>query len=104
DVVNHFKAVVVCDFEYEVTEGDLPNVLCMVAFVLDERLRHVRTIRMWRGEFGARPPFDTGPDTLVVAYAAWAELQCFMVLGWAFPTHVLDLHAAYLATSNILRP
>ena len=76
----------------------------MVAYVLDEHLRHVRTIRLWRGEFGTRPPFDTGPDTLVVAYAAWAELTCFQVLGWPFPAHVFDLHAAYLATSNILLP
>jgi DNA polymerase I len=102
--VNHFRLVVVVDFEYEVTDGDLPNVLCMVAYVLDEHLRYLRTIRTWRGEFGARPPFDTGLNTLVVAYAAWAELQCFMVLGWPFPTHVLDLHTTFLATSNILRP
>ena len=102
--MSHFKSVVVCDFEYEVADGDLPNALCLVAYVLDDRLRHVRTIRLWRGEFGTRPPFDTGPDTLFVAYAAWAELTCFMVLGWQFPAHVLDLHAAYLATSNILRP
>ena len=102
--MNHFHSVVVCDFEYEVTDGDLPNVLCMVAYTLDEHLRQVRTIRMWRGEFGSRPPFDTGSDTLVVAYAAWAELTCFQMLGWPFPVHVFDLHAAYLATSNILMP
>ena len=50
----HFTSVVVCDFEYEIADGDLPNVLCMVAYVLDEKLQHVRTIRMWRGEFGTR--------------------------------------------------
>jgi hypothetical protein len=27
-----------------------------------------------------------------------------LVLGWLFPKHILDLHTAYLATSNILRP
>ena len=27
-----------------------------------------------------------------------------MVLGWPFPIHVFDLHTAYLAASNILRP
>ena len=52
-------------------------MLCMVAHVLDSNLRHVRTIRLWRGEFGAAPPFDTGPDTLFVAYSAWAEMTCF---------------------------
>jgi DNA polymerase I len=103
-VSEHFTAAIVCDFEYEITDGDLPNVLCMVAHVLDEKLQHVRTIRMWRGEFGAVPPFDTGTNTLFVAYSAWAELTCFMTLGWKFPKHVFDLHTAYLAASNILLP
>ena len=64
-LVSNFSNTVVCDFEYEVVDGGMPNVLCMVAYVLDEGLRHVRTIRMWRGHFGDAPPFDTGPDTLV---------------------------------------
>ena len=59
---------------------------------------------MWRGEFGSTPPFDIGPDALFVAYSAWAELTCFIVLGWPFPVHVFDLHTAYLAASNILLP
>jgi DNA polymerase family A len=99
-----FANIVVCDFEYEVADGELPNVLCMVAYVLDEKLRHVRTIRLWRGEFGSAPPFDIGDDTLFVAYSAWAEMTCFMVLGWKFPKHIFDQHTAYLAASNILLP
>jgi hypothetical protein len=100
----NFKTIVVCDFEYEVAPGDLPNVLCMVAHVLDENCRHTRTIRLWRGEFGYAPPFDIGPDTLFVAYSAWAEMTAFKVLGWKFPTHIFDQHTAYLAASNILFP
>jgi len=100
----NFGTVVVADFEYEVGGGELPNVLCLVAHILDEQLEHVRTIRLWRGEFGATPPFDIGPDTLFVAYSAWAELTCFTTLGWKFPTHVFDLHTAYLAASNFLMP
>jgi DNA polymerase-1 len=103
-VSKHFSTVVVCDFEYEVADGDLPNVLCMVAYVLDQNLQHVRTIKLWRGDFGKEPPFDIGPDSLFVAYSAWAELTCFMQLGWRFPRHVFDLHTAYLAVSNILLP
>ena len=104
----YFTSIVVCDFEYEITDGEynLPaiRVLCMVAYVLDSNLRHVRTIRMWRGNFGTAPPFDIGPNTLFVAYSAWAELTCFMQLGWQFPEHIFDLHTAYLAASNILLP
>ena len=105
----YFAPIVVGDFEYETSggdynlvAGDLPVVLCLVAYVLDEYLQHVRTIRLWRGEFGRTPPFDMGDDTLFVAYSAWAELTCFMTLGW--PKHVYDLHTAYLAASNVLAP
>ena len=99
----NFATINICDFEYEVAEGDLPNVLCMVVYVLDENLQHERTIRMWRGEFDGSP-FDIGPDALFVAYSAWAELTCFTVLGWKFPMHVFDLHTAYLAATNVLLP
>jgi hypothetical protein len=103
-VSKNFTTINVCDFEYEVEPGGLPRVLCMVVYVLNENLQHVRTVRMWRGEFGSTPPFDIGPDALFVAYSAWAELTCFKVLGWSFPIHVFDLHTAYLAASNILLP
>ena len=43
---SYFTQVVVADFEYEVSSGNLPEVLCMVAYLLDENLQHVRTIRM----------------------------------------------------------
>jgi DNA polymerase I len=99
-----FSTTVVCDFEYEIADGELPNVLCMVAYVLDENLRHVRTIRRWRGEFGRTPPFDGGGDTLFAGYSAWAEMTCFMQLGWKFPRHIFDQHTAYLAASNLLLP
>jgi hypothetical protein len=103
-VSENFASIVVCDFEYEARPGDLPIPLCMVAHVLDEKLQHVRTIRLWREDFGTAPPFDIGPDTLFVAYSAWAEMTCFKVLGWQFPVHVFDQHTAYLAASNILLP
>ena len=93
------------DFEYEIAPGDLPDVLCMVAYVLDENLRHVRTIRLWRGEFGSMPPFDIGPNTLFVAYSAWAEMTCFKVLGWTFPdAHFRPAHRLSRPSSNVLLP
>ena len=101
---DRFSQIVVADFEYEIVAGGLPNPLCMVVVVLDENFRHVRTIRMWRGEFGREPPFDTGSDILFVAYSAWAEMMCFLVLGWRFPVHIYDLHTAFLARTNSLLP
>jgi len=103
-VSKNFTTINVVDFEYEVDDGELPNVLCMVAYVLNENLQHVRTIKMWRGDFGKTPPFDTGPNALFVAYSAWAEMTCFLTLGWEFPEHIFDLHTAYLAASNVLLP
>jgi hypothetical protein len=102
--MTHFRQFAVADFEYEIPDGELPRVLCLVVYLLSERLEYVRTIRLWRGEFGTAPPFDIGPDTLFVAYTAWAELTCFTVLGWKFPHHIFDLHTAFLAADNMLPP
>jgi hypothetical protein len=100
--MSNFGSIVVADFEYEVSDGDLPEPLCMVAHVLNENLEHVHTIKVWRGEFGTKAPFDVSGDSLFVAYSAWAEMTCFKALGWQFPIHVFDLHTAYLAASNFL--
>jgi len=112
-VTENFSRVVVCDTEYETSggefdlrPGDLPVLLCLVAYILDENLNHVRTIKLWREQLLAfkHPPFDVGPNTLFVAYSAQAELTIFEMLGWPFPKHVYDLHTAYLASSNVLLP
>jgi DNA polymerase I len=103
-VSGNFGRIIVADFEYEVRDGDLPDPLCLVAYELDEHLEHVRTIKLWRGEFGSAPPFDIGDGAVFVAYSAWAEMTCFMALGWKFPVHVFDLHTSFLAASNILLP
>ena len=100
----NFGSIIVGDFEYEAAPGELPNVLCMVAYVLNENLQHMQTICLWRDDFGTTPPFDIGPNTLFVAYSAWAEMTCFKALGWQFPAHVFDLHTAYLAACNVLLP
>jgi DNA polymerase-1 len=41
------------------------------------------------------PPFDAGPDVLVVCYAATAEASVYLALCWALPIRILDLHAEY---------
>jgi hypothetical protein len=99
-----FRRVVVLDFEYEIEDGGLPNVLCLVAYILDAELQLIEIVRRWRGEFGSSPPFEIDDNTLVVAYSAWAELTCFMMLGWKFPKYIFDLHVAYLSVSNLLLP
>ena len=93
DGVDHYRNVVVVDFEYEIDDGDLPRVLCMVAYVLDAALRHVRTIRRWRGEFGSTPPFDIGPDTLFVALLSLGGDDVLSGAGLALPgSHLRFTH------------
>jgi hypothetical protein len=70
----NFRSFAVIDFEYEIGDGGLPLALCLVAYIFDENFRHIRTVRMWRGEFGATPPFDIGPDALIIGYSLWAEM------------------------------
>jgi hypothetical protein len=60
------------------------------------------TISLWRDELLrlARAPFDTGPDSVMVAFASNAELQCFLALGWPFPTNVLDPYVENIVAIN----
>ena len=46
-----------------------------------------RVIRLWRDELLRlrHAPFDVGPDVLVLAYVAQAEMACFRALGWPLP-------------------
>ena len=61
-----------------------------------------RTLRLWQGDLQQRPqaPFPIDTSTLFVAYAAQAELSCFLVLGWPMPTNILDLYAEFRAINN----
>ena len=99
----YFRRIVVLDFEYEIEDGGLPNVLCLVAYMLDSNLRMSEIIRRWRGEFGTSPPFDRRRHADRRLFAM-GRMTCFLQLGWRFPKHVYDLHTAYLAVSNILLP
>ena len=60
------------------------------------------TIALWRDELLrlTHAPFDTGPDSMMVAFASNAELGCFLVLGWPFPANVLDLYVENIVTIN----
>lgn len=91
------------DFEFEQASGERPCVVCMVAI----ELRSGRVVRLWRDDLLnlREAPFDVGPDSLVVAFYAVAELACFLELGWSLPANVLDLWAEHrVATNGAPRP
>lgn len=93
-----FRAIWGVDFEFCAAPGERPTPLCMVA----HELITGRTVRLWQSDLSVlrRPPFSIGPDTLVVAYYASAELGCFEALGWQMPANVLDLFVEFRNATN----
>ena len=76
--------------------GERPRPVCMVA-------RELRSGKIWRlccGEFGSKPPFPHGDDTLLVAHYASAELGVFRALSWPQPRYVLDTFTEFRAKTN----
>jgi hypothetical protein len=97
-MMQDYREVWAVDFEYRSGPGERPWPLCMSAI----ETRSGREIRMWRDQLLAlrHAPFDTGSDTLFVAYYASAELGCFLQLDWELPTNVLDLYVEHRHSIN----
>ena len=93
-----FREIWCVDFEYQAAPGERPAPLCMCAL----ELRSGRELRLWRPELCALKgaPFDTGPGAVLVAYAAAAEMSCFLELGWPLPINVIDLFAEHRVATN----
>jgi hypothetical protein len=99
-----FREIVVLDFEFTQADGERPHPLCLEAIELKSGKAH----SLWRDELKkisrAGPPFDVGPDVLVVAYYASAEMSCFLALDWPRPKNILDLFAEDRAITNGVLP
>ena len=74
-----FKEIWVVDFEFGAERGERPVPICLVT--LESR----RKLELWQGELQqlSAAPYNTGPDSLVVAYYAPPEMGCHLALGWA---------------------
>ena len=79
------------DFEFSARDGERPVIRCIVAVELSTG----RTIRLWVDELTEHPPFNVGPNSLIVAYFASAEMHCFRVLGWPIPENIIDLFVEF---------
>jgi hypothetical protein len=86
----------VVDFEFTALPGERPSPVCAVA----HELRSGRRFRLWQDQLGPAPPWATGPDVLLIAYYASAELGCYRVLGWPPPQRVLDLFTEFRDRTN----
>lgn len=93
-----FTEVVLIDFEFHCPNGETPEPICMVA----REVVSGRIHRLWTEDLRAlrKPPFPMGPDVLVCAYYASAEMGCFLALGWPMPASLLDLFAEFRCMTN----
>ena len=95
-LLDQYKEVWFCDFEFKSDPGERPVVHCLVAY----ELRTGQTLKLWVDQLGNSPPFSTGPDSLFVAFYAPAELGCFLSLGWPMPQRILDLYVEFGCHTN----
>jgi DNA polymerase I len=98
DWTSRFDTIWHVDFEYREDNNRLPVPVSMFAY---EQYNGI-SIALRRDQLLAlkRAPFGTGPRDLMIAYAANAELACFLALGWPFPCNVLDLYVETIAVIN----
>ena len=97
-----YGRVLALDFEFCGPEGDNPRVVCLVI----KDVVSGETRRFWADEItpSCMPPFDIGEDTLLLAYFASAEMQCFRTLGWSMPANLVDLYAEFRCETNGDKP
>jgi len=97
-----FKEIWLVDFEFHTPVGEQPVVVCLVAIDTQSGQIH----RLFQDELATltEPPYGIGTDALFVAYYASDEMNCHLSLGWALPTHVLDLFTEFRNLTNGLRP
>ena len=91
-----FEEIWFVDFEFISLPGERPDVLCLCAY----ELRTGRRIQLWEDQFGPEPPYRTDSRVLFVCFAATAECNCHLSLGWPLPSKVLDLSPAFRSYIN----
>ena len=88
-----FTNPVIQDFEFTMTEpGGVPQPHTLTALELSTGKIH----RYGPAELAqlSGPPFP--PDQTLVAFAADAELSCYLALGWPLPESVIDLRIEHM--------
>jgi DNA polymerase I len=95
-MLSSFEEIVLCDFEFNGSDGARPTVVCLVA----HELLSGRKFRLWHDQLGATPPYRTDNKALFVAYYASAELCCHLALGWELPRNILDLFTEFRCLTN----
>jgi len=95
-LLEHFREIWLCDFEFISRPGERPVPVCLAALEIRTGARW----RLWHDQFGRQPPFGIGPDILFTAYFSCAELNCFLSLRWPLPVRILDLFTEFRNFTN----
>ena len=94
---SEFRQIWVVDFEFIANPGDRQIPVCIVL----KEIISGQVKRVWLGDNPQpHPPYSTGPDALLVAYYASAELNCHLSLNWPLPERILDLYAEFRNHTN----
>ena len=96
--LDEYKAIWLLDFEFIALNGNKPDPVCLVAI----EFKSQQTLRVWQNDLRKleAPPFDTGEDSLFIAYYASAEIGCFLELNWPIPINIIDLFAEFRIINN----
>ena len=87
----------VFDSEFRQPWGERPTPHCIVAHCVITG----EWLRLWVGDDPSPPcPFALDRSELFIAYAADAEVGCFLQLGWPPPLCILDLYPEFLRLVN----
>ena len=97
-----YERILSIDFEFYGADGENPTVVCLVVKDIKSGL----TQRYWQTELlrMREAPFDIGSNTLVLAYFASAEMQCFKTLKWEMPQNLIDPFAEFRRLTNGAEP
>jgi len=97
-MINGFKHVIAIDFEFSAPNGERPLVVCLVAkdLITGDKWRIFQHELYQMSE----PPYPTNSDSLVIAYYASAEMNCYLSLGWEMPDYLLDLFTEFRCMTN----
>lgn len=93
-----FRKIYAIDFEYFGSDGEIPNIVCMVT----QELRSGEVNRYWQSVLlqMKTPPFETEKDITLVSYFAPAEVQGMLALGWDIDVSVIDLFGEFRCQTN----
>lgn len=88
-VLDRFAGVWLVDTEFIAHPGERPSPVCVVG----REMRSGREVHLWGDDM--RQPLPIGPDDVLVAYSAPAEIGVYLVLGWPMPKNVIDLYVEF---------